>query len=102
MSALLRRQAWRHRPTRALGTRTAKTSVIVNASAPATRNAMLSSRRQHRAQDRPLAPEAEAALKQAIRGPFRSAEEVAQTVLWLCSAGAASVTVSDLHVRGEI
>ncbi len=87
--------------TRALALETAKTSVTVNAVCPGyTQTPMLEHavdnimRKTGRSR-----PEAEAALKASNpQGRFVQPEEVAQTVLWLCSAG--SVTGQAISVSG--
>jgi len=89
--------------TRALALETAKTSVTVNAVCPGyTETPMLERsidtimRKTGRSR-----AEAEAALKASNpQGRFVQPEEVAQTVLWLCSAGAASVTGQAISVSG--
>src|SRR5882724_9661296 len=89
--------------TRALALETAKTSVIVNAVCPGyTQTPMLEQavdnivRKTGRSRT-----EAEAALKASNpQGRFVQPEEVAQTVLWLCSAGAASVTGQAISMSG--
>jgi len=89
--------------TRALALETAKTSVTVNAVCPgyaqtpmleqAVDNIMRKTGRSR--------TEAEAALKASNpQGRFVQPEEVAQAVLWLCSAGAASVTGQAISVSG--
>jgi NAD(P)-dependent dehydrogenase (short-subunit alcohol dehydrogenase family) len=89
--------------TRALALETAKTSVTVNAVCPGyTQTPMLKQavdnimRKTGRSR-----VEAESALKASNpQGRFVEPEEVAQTVLWLCSAGAASVTGQAISVSG--
>jgi len=89
--------------TRALALETAKTSVTVNAVCPGyTQTPMLEQavdnivRKTGRSRT-----EAEAALKASNpQGRFVQPEEVAQTVLWLCSAGAASVTGQAISMSG--
>jgi NAD(P)-dependent dehydrogenase (short-subunit alcohol dehydrogenase family) len=89
--------------TRALALETAKTSVTVNAVCPGyTQTPMLEQTVDNimRKTGRSRA-EAEAALKASNpQGRFVQPEEVAQTVLWLCSAGAASVTGQAISVSG--
>jgi NAD(P)-dependent dehydrogenase (short-subunit alcohol dehydrogenase family) len=89
--------------TRALALETAKTNVTVNAVCPGyTQTPMLEQsidtimRKTGRSR-----AEAEAALKAGNpQGRFIQPEEVAQTVLWLCSAGAASVTGQAICLSG--
>jgi len=89
--------------TRALALETAKTSVTVNAVCPGyTQTPMLEQAVDNimRKTGRSRA-EAETALKASNpQGRFVQPEEVAQTVLWLCSAGAASVTGQAISVSG--
>ena len=89
--------------TRALALETAKTSVTVNAVCPGyTQTPMLEQAVDNimRKTGRSRA-EAEDALKASNpQGRFVQPEEVAQTVLWLCSAGAASVTGQAISVSG--
>jgi 3-hydroxybutyrate dehydrogenase len=88
---------------RALALETAKTGVTVNAVCPGyTQTPMLEQtidtimRKTGRSR-----AEAEAALKASNpQGRFFQPEEVAQTVLWLCSAGAASVTGQAVPLSG--
>jgi NAD(P)-dependent dehydrogenase (short-subunit alcohol dehydrogenase family) len=89
--------------TRALALELAKTSVTVNAVCPGyTQTPMLEQsidtimRKTGRSR-----AEAEAALKAANpQGRFVQPEEVARTVLWLCGAGAASVTGQAISLSG--
>lgn len=89
--------------TRALALETAKTNVTVNAVCPGyTQTPMLEQsidtimRKTGRSRT-----EAEAALKAGNpQGRFIQPEEIAQTVLWLCSAGAASVTGQAISLSG--
>ena len=89
--------------TRALALELAKTSVTVNAVCPGyTESPMLERsidtimRKTGRSR-----PQAEASLKASNpQGRFIQPEEVAQTVLWLCSAGAASVTGQAIALSG--
>ena len=89
--------------TRALALETAKTSVTVNAVCPGyTQTPMLERsidsimRKTGRSR-----AEAKAALKASNpQGRFIQPEEVAQTVLWLCSTGAASVTGQAISLSG--
>jgi NAD(P)-dependent dehydrogenase (short-subunit alcohol dehydrogenase family) len=89
--------------TRALALETATTSVTVNAVCPGyTQTPMLERsidgimRKTGRSR-----AEAEAALRASNpRGRFVLPEEVAQTVLWLCSTGAASVTGQAISLSG--
>ena len=89
--------------TRALALEIAKTSVTVNAVCPGyTQTPMLEQAVDNimRKTGRSRA-EAEDALKASNpQGRFVQPEEVAQTVLWLCSAGAASVTGQAISVSG--
>jgi NAD(P)-dependent dehydrogenase (short-subunit alcohol dehydrogenase family) len=89
--------------TRALALETAKTGITVNAVCPGyvqtpmleqSVDTIMRKTGSSRA-------EAEAALKAANpQGRFIQPEEVAQTVLWLCSAGAASVTGQAIALSG--
>jgi 3-hydroxybutyrate dehydrogenase len=89
--------------TRALALETAETSVTVNAVCPGyTQTPMLEQSidtimlKTGRSR-----ADAEAALKAGNpQGRFIQPAEVAQTVLWLCSAGAASVTGQAISVSG--
>jgi 3-hydroxybutyrate dehydrogenase len=89
--------------TRALALETAKANVTVNAVCPGyTQTPMLEQsidaimRKTGRSR-----AEAEAALKAGNpQGRFIQPTEVAQTVLWLCSAGAASVTGQAISLSG--
>jgi NAD(P)-dependent dehydrogenase (short-subunit alcohol dehydrogenase family) len=89
--------------TRALALETAKTNVTVNAVCPGyTQTPMLEQsldtivRKTGRSR-----AEAEAALKATNpQGRFVQPEEIARTVLWLCSTGAASVTGQAISVSG--
>jgi 3-hydroxybutyrate dehydrogenase len=89
--------------TRALALETARTGVTVNAVCPGyTDTPMLAdsidaiTARTGRSQT-----EAEAALRVANpQGRFIQPREVAATVLWLCSAGAASITGQAISVSG--
>jgi NAD(P)-dependent dehydrogenase (short-subunit alcohol dehydrogenase family) len=89
--------------TRALALETAKTSVTVNAVCPGyTQTPMLERsidsimRKTGRSR-----AEAKAALKASNpQGRLIQPEEVAQTVLWLCSTGAASVTGQAISLSG--
>ncbi len=89
--------------TRALALETAKTNVTVNAVCPGyTQTPMLEQavdnimRKTGRSRT-----EAEAALKGSNpQGRFIQPEEIAQTVLWLCSTGAASVTGQAISLSG--
>jgi NAD(P)-dependent dehydrogenase (short-subunit alcohol dehydrogenase family) len=89
--------------TRALALELAKTNVTVNAVCPGyTESPMLEQsidtimRKTGRSR-----AEAEAALKASNpQGRFVQPAEVAQTVLWLCSAGAASVTGQAIALSG--
>jgi NAD(P)-dependent dehydrogenase (short-subunit alcohol dehydrogenase family) len=89
--------------TRALALEIAKTSVTVNAVCPGyTQTPMLEQAVDNimRKTGRSRA-EAEAALKASNpQDRFVQPEEVAQTVLWLCSAGAASVTGQAISISG--
>jgi len=89
--------------TRALALETAKTSVTVNAVCPGyTQTPMLEQAVDNimRKTGRSRA-DAEDALKASNpQGRFVQPEEVAQTVLWLCSAGAGSVTGQAISLSG--
>jgi 3-hydroxybutyrate dehydrogenase len=89
--------------TRALAQETAKSGVTVNAICPGyTRTPMLDrSIETIMAKTGRARAEAEATLLAANpQGRFIEPEEIAATVLWLCSAGAASVTGQAITISG--
>jgi NAD(P)-dependent dehydrogenase (short-subunit alcohol dehydrogenase family) len=88
---------------RALAAEMATTGVTVNAVCPGfTETAILSDSVRHIAQTtRRSEEDARAALAETNpMGRFIQPEEVAQTVLWLCSEGAASITSQAISVSG--
>jgi len=91
------RQAWSSAHA-ALALETAKTSVTSTPSAPATRSADAGAGRRNIMRKTGARAPSRGRTEAASAGPFRSAEEVAQTVLWLCAPAPVRTVSGDLHV----